>query len=110
MYSRLENKAGTPELRRHLQDNLRGIEKKSMSYLLGIMNMLLHGIEAPNIQERNTLASVNLRNVPDSERVDIIATNPPFGGEEERGVINNFPDGMRTAETALLFFQYIMEH
>lgn len=109
-YSRLEEQVNTPDQRRQLQDNLRGIEKKSMSYLLGIMNMLLHGIAAPNIQERNTLASVNLRNVPDSERVDIIATNPPFGGEEERGVINNFPDGMRTAETALLFFQYIMEH
>ncbi len=109
-YTRLESQVETPDQRTQLQDNLRGIEKKAMSYLLAIMNMLLHGIEAPNIQERNTLASVNLRNVPDKERVDIIATNPPFGGEEERGIIKNFPDGMRTAETALLFFQYIMEH
>jgi len=109
-YNRLEEKVQTPEQRKQLHDNLRGIEKKSMSYLLGIMNMLLHGIEAPNLQERNTLTSVNLRNIQDKDRVDIIATNPPFGGEEERGILNNFPEGMRTAETALLFFQYIMEH
>ena len=109
-YNRLEEQVQTPEQRKQLHDNLRGIEKKSMSYLLGIMNMLLHGIEAPNLQERNTLTSVNLRNIQDRDRVDIIATNPPFGGEEERGVLNNFPEGMRTAETALLFFQYIMEH
>ena len=109
-YNRLEEQVQTPEQRKQLHDNLRGIEKKSMSYLLGIMNMLLHGIEAPNLQERNTLTSVNLRNIQDRDRVDIIATNPPFGGEEERGILNNFPEGMRTAETALLFFQYIMEH
>ncbi len=109
-YTRLEGQVDTAEQRRQLHDNLRGIEKKSMSYLLGIMNMLLHGIEAPNLQERNTLTSVNLRNIQDKDRVDIIATNPPFGGEEERGILNNFPEGMRTAETALLFFQYIMEH
>lgn len=109
-YSRLKDAARTPELRQQLQDNIHGIEKKPLAYLLAIMNMLLHGIEAPNLEERNTLANVNLRNVQDRDRVDIIATNPPFGGEEERGIINNFPDGMRTAETALLFFQYIMEH
>ncbi len=109
-YSRLYDQVRTPEQGKQLQDDLIGIEKKPMSYLLAIMNMLLHGIEAPNIQERNTLANVNLRNIQDRDRVDMIATNPPFGGEEERGILSNFPEGMRTAETALLFFQYIMEH
>ncbi len=109
-YSRLAELAVRPEQRRQLQENLHGIEKKPMAYLLAIMNMLLHGIESPNLEERNTLANLNLRNIRDRDRVDVIATNPPFGGEEERGIINNFPDGMRTAETALLFFQYIMEY
>src|SRR5947209_6274218 len=84
-----------------------GIEKKSMPYLLGVMNLLLHGIEYPNIVERNALSS-NIRQIHDAERVDVVATNPPFGGEEERGILNNFPEGMRTSETALLYFQYVM--
>ncbi|GCE12484.1 class I SAM-dependent DNA methyltransferase [Tengunoibacter tsumagoiensis] len=109
-YTRLDEQVKTPEQRQLAQQSLHGFEKKSMSYLLAIMNLLLHGIEAPNVQERNTLAQANMRTIQDKDRVDIIATNPPFGGEEERGVLNNFPDGMRTAETALLFFQYILAH
>src|SRR5260370_25563034 len=84
-----------------------GIEKKSMPYLLGVMNLLLHGIEYPNIVERTAL-STNIRQVRDAERVDVVATNPPFGGEEERGILNNFPDAMHTAETTLLYFHYVM--
>ena len=84
-----------------------GIEKKSMPYLLGVMNLLLHDVEYPNIVERNALAT-NIRQVRDVERVDVVATNPPFGGEEERGILNNFPEGMRTSETAMLYFQYVM--
>ena len=84
-----------------------GIEKKSMPYLLGVMNLLLHGIEYPNIVERNAL-STNIRQIRDADRVGVVATNPPFGGEEERGILNNFPEGMRTSETALLYFQYVM--
>src|SRR5262249_18562933 len=57
--------------------------------------------------ERNTLASP-IREIKDGDRVDVIATNPPFGGEEEDGVVRNFPEGMRAKETALLFFQYVM--
>jgi type I restriction enzyme M protein len=78
-----------------------------MPYLLGVMNLLLHGVEYPNIVERNSL-STNIRQIRDAERVDVVATNPPFGGEEERGILNNFPEGMRTSETALLYFQYVM--
>lgn len=90
-----------------LHRNLIGYEKKAMPYLLAIMNMLLHGIELPNITEQNTLAN-NIRQISDEQRVDVVATNPPFGGEEEEGIIRNFPESMRTSETALLFFQYIM--
>src|SRR5437016_5765108 len=106
-YEHLREAARSPELHRQLQDSLMGIEKKSMPYLLGVMNLLLHGIEYPNIVERNAL-STNIRQIKDAERVDVVATNPPFGGEEERGILNNFPEGMRTSETALLYFQYVM--
>jgi type I restriction enzyme M protein len=106
-YEHLRESARSPELHRLLQDSLMGIEKKSMPYLLGVMNLLLHGVEYPNIVERNSL-STNIRQIRDVERVDVVATNPPFGGEEERGILYNFPEGMRTSETALLYFQYVM--
>ena len=106
-YEHLRESARSPEQHRLLQDSLMGIEKKSMPYLLGVMNLLLHGVEYPNIVERNSL-STNIRQIRDAERVDVVATNPPFGGEEERGILNNFPEGMRTSETALLYFQYVM--
>ncbi|GCF09606.1 class I SAM-dependent DNA methyltransferase [Dictyobacter arantiisoli] len=106
-YTKMREQVKTTEHQQTLFDALIGIEKKPMSYLLAIMNLLLHGIENPNIRERNALA-VNVNQIPDNELVDVIATNPPFGGEEEDGIIKNFPAGMRTHETALLFFQYIM--
>ena len=106
-YEQLKGEVRTPDQRRNLEESLVGIEKKPMPYLLGVMNMRLHGIETPNLSERNALA-VNVRQIRDIERVDMIATNPPFGGEEERGILNNFPEGFRTAETTLLFFQYVM--
>src|SRR5205807_2287077 len=90
-YEHLREQARSPELHRRLQDSLMGIEKKSMPYLLGVMNLLLHGIEYPNIVERNALSS-NIRQIRDAERVDVVATNPPFGGEEERGILNNFSE------------------
>jgi type I restriction enzyme M protein len=106
-YEQLKDAANTAEKRRQLEEALTGIEKKPMPYLLGVMNMLLHGIEQPRLSERNALAT-NIRQVREEERVDVIATNPPFGGDEERGILNNFPEGMRTTETAILFFQYVM--
>lgn len=106
-YEHLRGDARSPELRQSLQHSLMGIEKKAMPYLLCVMNLLLHGIETPNVVERNALAT-NIRQIREADRVDVIATNPPFGGEEERGILNNFPEGMRTSETALLFFQYVM--
>jgi len=71
------------------------------------MNLLLHGLEAPSIDPENSLR-FRLAEIGDSDRVDVILANPPFGGEEERGIQNNFPDDKRTSETALLFLQLIM--
>jgi len=84
-----------------------GIEKKPMPYLLGMMNLILHEIERPNIKRDNALR-IPLYEITDKDRVDIIMTNPPFGGEEEKGIMSNFPEATRTSETALLFLQYIM--
>jgi type I restriction enzyme M protein len=84
-----------------------GIEPKSLPYLLCQMNLLLHGLEYPEIDPGNALR-FPLREIGDRDRVDIIMTNPPFGGEEERGILSNFPEDKQTADTALLFLQLIM--
>jgi len=86
---------------------LSGIEPKPLPYLLCQMNLLLHGLEYPEIDPQNALR-FPLREIGDKDRVDIIMTNPPFGGEEERGILTNFPEDKQTAETALLFLQLIM--
>lgn len=94
--------------RRVLQrETLHGQEAKPLPYMLVQMNLLLHGLEYPNIKYGNTL-SQKVTEIGDGDRVDVILTNPPFGGEEERGILNNFPADKQTAETALLFLQYIM--
>lgn len=104
----LKKQAKTVEQREILQNgSIVGGEAKSLPFLLCQMNLLLHGLEYPNIDPGNSLR-FPLKDIGDSERVDIIATNPPFGGEEERGILNNFPNDKRTAETALLFLQLIM--
>jgi type I restriction enzyme M protein len=84
-----------------------GIEPKPLPYLLCQMNLLLNGLEYPEIDPGNALR-FPLREIGDKDRVDIIMTNPPFGGEEERGILSNFPEDKQTAETALLFLQLIM--
>ena len=86
---------------------LHGIEPKPLPYLLCQMNLLLHGLEYPEIDPGNALR-FPLREIGDKDRVDVILTNPPFGGEEERGILANFPEDKQTAETALLFLQLIM--
>jgi type I restriction enzyme M protein len=87
--------------------SLFGGEAKPLAYLLCEMNLLLHGVENPNIDPGNSLRH-RLVDITDKDRVDVIVTNPPFGGAEETGIQNNFPDDKRTAETALLFLQLIM--
>jgi type I restriction enzyme M protein len=89
------------------QESIQGGEAKPLPYLLGQMNLLLHGLESPAITFGNSL-STPLREIGDRQRVDVILTNPPFGGEEEPGIQNNFPDDRRTSETALLFLQLLM--
>jgi type I restriction enzyme M protein len=84
-----------------------GKEKKSLAYVIAIMNMILHGIEAPNIIHTNTL-SENLADVQERDRFDVILANPPFGGKERAEVQQNFP--IRTGETAFLFLQHFIKH
>lgn len=83
------------------------MEAKSLPFLLAQMNLLLHGLEAPDIDPGNALR-FRLSDIGERERVEVILTNPPFGGEEEAGILTNFADDRRTAETALLFLQLIM--
>jgi type I restriction enzyme M protein len=80
-----------------------GKEKKSLAYIIGTMNMIFHGIEAPNIIHTNTLAE-NLADIQEKDRYDIILANPPFGGKERAEVQQNFP--IKTGETASLFMQH----
>ncbi len=97
----------TVQDRQTLQRSIVGGEAKPLPYLLALMNLMLHGVEAPQIARGNSLA-VKVGEIGDKDRVDVILTNPPFGGEEERGILDNFPADKRTAETALLFLQLIM--
>jgi type I restriction enzyme M protein len=84
-----------------------GVEAKTLPYLLCQMNLLLHGLEYPDIDPGNALR-VPIREIGRKDRVDVIMTNPPFGGEEERGILSNFPEDKQTSETALLYLQLIM--
>ncbi|HSH81749.1 MAG TPA: class I SAM-dependent DNA methyltransferase [Herpetosiphonaceae bacterium] len=107
-YTHLERQCVTVQDREMLQTrSILGGEAKPMPYLLTQMNLLLHGLESPRIDYGNALR-FPLREIGDRERVDIVLTNPPFGGEEERGILSNFPKDKQTAETALLFLQLIM--
>lgn len=107
-FDHMEAQVASTEQRRTLQtDSLQGQEAKPLPYMLAQMNLLLHGLESPNIAYGNTLDR-RINEIGHDERVDVILTNPPFGGEEEVGIKSNFPPNMQTAETALLFLQYIM--
>ncbi len=83
-----------------------GKEKKSLAYVIGVMNMILHGVEAPNIIHTNTLTE-NLADVQEKDRYHIVLANPPFGGKERPEVQQNFP--IRTGETAFLFLQHFIK-
>jgi type I restriction enzyme M protein len=105
----------------HMQQNVRtvadqkqlqnrtlfGDEPKPLPYLLAQMNLVLHGLDAPRIDPENALR-FRLAEIGERDRYDVILTNPPFGGEEEKGIQANFPDDRQTGETALLFLQVIM--
>lgn len=83
-----------------------GKEKKSLAYIIGTMNMILHGLEAPNIIHTNTL-SENLADIQEKDRYDVVLANPPFGGKERAEVQQNFP--IKTGETASLFLQHFIK-
>lgn len=83
-----------------------GKEKKGLAYIIGIMNMIFHGIEAPNIIHTNTLAE-NIADIQEKDRHDIVLANPPFGGKERAEVQQNFP--IKTGETAYLFLQHFIK-
>jgi type I restriction enzyme M protein len=100
----MKNKKGltTKDLKTLQEKTFYGQEKKSLAYVIAIMNLILHGIEAPNIIHANSL-SENLADIQDKERCDVVLANPPFGGKERKEVQQNFP--IRTGETAYLFLQ-----
>jgi type I restriction enzyme M protein len=107
-FKHLEKQCKTVQDRDLLQRrSIFGGEAKPLPYLLAQMNLLLHGLESPQVSPNNSLA-VRITEIGEKDRVDIILTNPPFGGEEERGILANFPSDKQTAETALLFLQLIM--
>jgi type I restriction enzyme M protein len=83
-----------------------GKEKKSLAYIIGTMNMILHGIDAPNIVHTNTLGE-NISDIQEKDRFDVVLANPPFGGKERAEVQQNFP--IKTGETAYLFLQHFMK-
>ncbi|MBN1828540.1 MAG: N-6 DNA methylase [Deltaproteobacteria bacterium] len=106
-YLKTQNPDRTTAQDRALQERtFHGKEKKSLAYVIAIMNMILHGIEAPNILHVNTL-SENLADIQERDRFDIVLANPPFGGKERKEVQQNFP--VRTGETAFLFLQHFIK-
>ena len=107
-FNHLEKQVKTVADRQTVQKrSLFGVEPKPLPYLLSQMNLLLHGLDAPTIDPGNSLR-FKLSEIGEKDRVDVILTNPPFGGEEEKGIQANFPEDKKTSETALLFLQLIM--
>jgi type I restriction enzyme M protein len=102
-----EAKLTTKKLKTLQTSTFYGKEKKSLAFVIAIMNMILHGINAPNIIHDNTL-SKNLADVQEKDRFDIILANPPFGGKERKEVQQNF--SIKTGETAFLFLQHFIKH
>jgi type I restriction enzyme M protein len=104
MYQRMDKT--TDNLKTLQEDTLYGKEKKNLAYVIGIMNMILHGIEAPNIVHTNTLGE-NIRDIQEKNRYHVILANPPFGGKERPEVQQNFD--IKTGETAFLFMQHFIK-
>jgi type I restriction enzyme M protein len=105
-YMKSRGKLSTKDLTALQTRTFYGKEKKSLAYVIAIMNMILHGIEAPNILHTNTLTE-NLADIQEKDRFDVILANPPFGGKERKEVQQNFP--IRTGETAFLFLQHFIK-
>lgn len=104
IYNKMEKT--TDNLTQLQEHTLYGKEKKNLAYVIGVMNMILHGIEAPNVIHVNTLGE-NIRDIQEKDRHDIILANPPFGGKERAEVQQNFD--IKTGETAFLFMQHFIK-
>jgi type I restriction enzyme M protein len=104
--TRDREKLSTKDLRTIQEKTFFGKEKKSLAYVIGIMNMILHGIEAPNIVHTNTLTE-NISDIQEKDRYHVALANPPFGGKERPEVQQNFP--IKTSETAFLFLQHFIK-
>ena len=108
-FEHMKKQVKKPTELKTLKNSIRGVEKKPLPHVLCATNMMVHGIEVPsNILNDNTLARP-LRDYGPKDQVDVIVTNPPFGGVEEDGIENNFPAEFRTKETADLFLVLVME-
>ena len=105
-YLKASKQLTTKDLKTLQENTFYGKEKKSLAYVIAIMNMILHGIEAPNIIHTNTLTE-NLADIEERHRYDIVLANPPFGGKERKEVQENFP--IRSGETAFLFLQHFIK-
>jgi type I restriction enzyme M protein len=105
-YMRTSKQLTAKEFEQLQRKTFYGKEKKSLAYIIGVMNMILHGIEAPNIIHTNTLGE-NIADIQEKDRVDVVLANPPFGGSERVEVQENFP--IRTSETAYLFLQHFIK-
>lgn len=105
-YLRAKSDLSTKDLKTLQEKTFFGKEKKSLAYVIAIMNMILHGIEAPNILHINTLAE-NINDTQEKDRFDVVLANPPFGGKERPEVQQNFP--IKTGETAFLFLQHFIK-
>ena len=107
-YEELRDSVTSTAQRAELHANLRGIEKKPLPYLLCMMNLMLHGIEFPAVIRGNALVQMR-DDIRPSSRVNVVLTNPPFGGEEEASVAKRYPAGLQTKETAWLYLQGIID-
>lgn len=105
-YLTARGELSTKDLKTLQDKTFYGKEKKSLAYVIAIMNMILHGIEGPNIIHTNTLTE-NLADIQEKDRYDVVLANPPFGGKERKEVQQNFP--IRTGETAFLFLQHFIK-
>ncbi len=100
-----QRELSTEQLKHLNEDTFFGNEKTPLSYVMGVMNMILHGIESPNIAKTNTLTR-DIRGLEEKDRYDVILANPPFGGKEKEQIQQNFP--IKSNATELLFLQHMM--
>jgi type I restriction enzyme M protein len=108
-YEHLKKQANSPEQLERVKRSILGVEKKQLPHLLCVTNMMVHGIEVPTTVRHDNTLRKPLREYGRDDQVDIVVTNPPFGGMEEDGIERGFPTEFQTRETADLFLVLVME-